>query len=110
MEDQIRFTRVDDEPLLPQLEASIVSVTSLVSLLLGVVVQTRIYLMLSKKKKANTSAAIDQLYLAHNIVSGMCHPPLFVYFAAKPFLFPMSDYIGQPGCIFIMLFMDSFIR
>lgn len=33
-----------------------------------------------------------------------------IYFAAKPLIFPIRDYIGKFGCGFLMLFLDIFIR
>ena len=63
-----------------------------------------------KLRKSDKSAAIDSLFLANNTISIMSHPPLMLYFIANQFLFPMSNYIGIVGCVFLMHFLDVYIR
>jgi hypothetical protein len=104
----IQFIKVEDKPLLEEPEAIILAVLGLVILMVGVIVQTRIWTKLSQT--SDQSSAIKSLFLSHIAVSLSCYPPVIIYFILSFFLFPMSDYIGFYGCIFLVQFLDVFIR
>lgn len=107
---QFYFTKIEDTPLNHFAQRMSVASVALVSLLLGLLVHTKIFFMLKNRKKSNSSRAIDRLFFAHLLYSFVFHPPLFVYYISRNFFYPMSDYIGEIGCAIILLSLDIFIR
>jgi hypothetical protein len=106
--NKIKFLTVEDKPLLETPEAIMLAVLGLVILTVGVVVQSRIWTKLSKTSEK--SSAINSLFLSHTAVTLIFCPPLIIYFILNFFLFPMSDYIGFYGCLFVVHFLDVFNR
>lgn len=126
-----KFVHVEETPYLPTDQAIAASSMSLLTLISGVIVNLRVFKLLWREKQNGCTVAINNLFLMYNIVSLVCHPPLLVkwdfqlslffpsalfclfpqvYFAAKPFIFPIGDFIGESGCGFLLLFLDIFIR
>jgi hypothetical protein len=64
--------------------------------------------MLQKQKSDGTVVVIDRLFRTHNIVNMLCQPMFLIYIIFSFSLFPMVDYIGQPGCIFFSLLIQIF--
>jgi len=106
--NSIQFLKVEDKPLLEESGGITLAVLGIVILMIGVIVQTRIRTKLSQTSEQ--SSAIKSLFLSHIAVSLSCYPPVIIYFILSFFLFPMSDYIGFYGCIFLVQFLDVFIR
>ena len=102
------FLVVEERPLLEETEATILASMASFILLVGVLVQVRIFLILTNSHEKIT--VIEKLFLTNCIVSLICHPPLLIYNIANALYFPISDFIGLPGCVILLLFLDVFIR
>ena len=70
-DESLTFKTVEDQPLFEPQQAAVLASVAVVSLVSGVLIHARIFLMLSRRRKSGTSCAIDTLYLAHNIVRQM---------------------------------------
>jgi hypothetical protein len=107
-DNKIKFLNVEETPLIKRSQGFILAAFSLWILIVGIVVQRRIW-----TKLTNTSdqfSAIKSLFLSYIAVSMTCYPPILIYFILNFFLSPMSDYIGVYGCLFVVHFLDVFIR
>ena len=103
-----RFLIVEEQPLLGPLKASFLTVLGFLILSIGVLIQARIYVMLNKQKSDGTVVAIDRLFRAHNMVNMFCQPTFIVYLLFSFHLFPMVDYVGTAGCVFLSHFLQVF--
>ena len=72
------FLNVEEEPLLGRRDATIITVTAFVTLVIGVHINYRIYNKLAVKKSNSSRTSIDKLFIANNVVSLIGHPPLLV--------------------------------
>jgi hypothetical protein len=95
------FLNVEDQPLLGTMKASILTVQGLLILLFGLLIQARIYVLLHKQKSEGSVVAIDKLFKAHNVVNLICQPIIMLYLIVSFNLFPMIDYVGVSGCVFL---------
>ena len=103
------FLTVEERPLLDSLKAGILTLLGTLILSLGIFIQTRIYFMLRQQKRDGTAVAIDRLFKTNNIVNILCQPTFLIYLIASYNLFPMIDYIGLYGCIFLPQFLQVFM-
>jgi hypothetical protein len=106
--NNIKFLKVEETPLLEKSQAVVLAIFGLIILTVGVLVQTRIWTKLTET--SDKISAIKSLFLSNIAVSLTCCPPVIIYFILSFFLFPMSDYIGVFGCIFVVQYLDVFIR
>ena len=102
------FLSVEERPLLGHPKATVLTIIGIVILFIGLAIQTRIYVMLKKQKRDGTAVLIDRLFKTHNIVNILCQPAFMVYLIISFSLFPMVDYIGEPGCVFFSLLLQIF--
>ena len=105
--DTIYFTNVEDKPLLDAHKNTIVATVCLVIMVVGLLVNFRIYNILAKRRKA---AAMDKLLKSNNIISLFTHPLILVYYIASNTVAPVSDYIGVTGCLLTVHLLDAFTR
>jgi hypothetical protein len=84
-----------------------ISALSLIFLVIGVLLNGRIFNLLSKHKNG---VIIDRLFVSNNILSGLGHSIILSYYASTHMMYPMSDYIGINGCFVIVQILDVFIR
>ena len=105
--DTIYFTNVEDKPLLDAHKNTIVATVCLVIMVVGLLVNFRIYNILAKRRKA---AAMDKLLKSNNIISLFTHPLILVYYIATNTVAPVSDYIGVTGCLLTVHLLDAFTR
>ncbi len=103
------FLTVEESPLLGHPKSTILTILGIIILFVGLVIQARIYVMLKKQKRDGTVVVIDRIFKTYNIVNTLCQPLFIVYWIASFSLFPMVDYIGQPGCIVFSLWLQVFI-
>ena len=102
------FTNVEEKPLMEGYKAGILTFFLLSILLIGVLIQTRIFIMLRKQGSDGSVIAIDRLFKAHNYINMTCLPALIIYLIFSHYLYPMEDYVGLPGCIFFSHFLNVF--
>ena len=76
--DTLTFKNVEEQPLMSTLQATILATVSLVTLVVGVGVNFRIYRLLARRRSSGSCSAIDKLCLVHSLVSLAGHPPLLV--------------------------------
>lgn len=105
--DIFHFTSVEDRPLLESNKNTIVAVVCLMIMIVGLLVNSRVYNILAKPRKA---AAMDQLLKFNNIISLICHPLILIYYIVSTTVSPVSDYIGVAGCLFTVHLLDAFTR
>ena len=105
--DRIHFTNVEVKPLLDADKNIILIIVRLVIMIVGLMVNLRIYKILSKSSKA---AAMDQLLKSNNIISLISHPIILCYYIASNTVSPVSDYIGVVGCLLTVHLLDAFTR
>ena len=79
-----------------------------VILLIGLLIQSRIFYMLRKQGSDGSVIAIDRLFKAHNLVLMLSQPVLIIYLIFSHYLYPMVDYIGLPGCVIFSQFLNVF--
>jgi hypothetical protein len=103
-----QFLVVEEQPLLGTLKAFVLTVIAFCILLVGMLIQARIYVMLNKQKNEGTVAVIDKLFKTHNIINIFCQPTFIVYLMFSFHLFPMIDYVGITGCVFFSHFLQVF--
>jgi hypothetical protein len=103
-----KFLTVEEQPLLGTEKASILTILAFCILSVGILLQARIYVMLNKQKSEGTVAAIDKLFKVHNIINMFCQPTFTVYLMFSFHLFPMVDYVGISGCVFLSHFLQVF--
>ena len=105
--DVIHFITVEEKPILDAQKNIILIVVRLVILVVGLLVNIRIYKILAKRSKA---AAMDKLLKSNNIISLFTHPLILVYYIASNTVAPVSDYIGVTGCLLTVHLLDAFTR
>ena len=105
--DVIHFITVEEKPILDAQKNIILIVVRLVILVVGLLVNIRIYKILAKRSKA---AAMDKLLKSNNIISLFTHPLILVYYIATNTVAPVSDYIGVTGCLLTVHLLDAFTR
>jgi hypothetical protein len=103
-----KFLTAEEQPLLGTEKASILTIIAFCILSVGILLQARIYVILSKQKNEGTVAAIDKLFKVHNIVNMFCQPTFTVYLMFSFHFFPMVDYVGITGCAFLSHFLQVF--
>ena len=107
VQDLIKFSKVEHEPLLSDRESLVIVTLSSIFLFVGVLLNGRIFALLMNR---NNGVIIDKLFLSNTIVSSISHPLVLLYYIASNIFFPMSDYIGSAGCLIMIHFLDVFIR
>ena len=105
--DVIHFITVEEKPILDAQKNIILIVVRLLILVVGLLVNIRIYKILAKRSKA---AAMDKLLKSNNIISLFTHPLILVYYIATNTVAPVSDYIGVTGCLLTVHLLDAFTR
>ena len=103
----VNFITVEEKPILDAQKNIILIVVRLVILVVGLLVNIRIYKILAKRSKA---AAMDKLLKFNNIISLFTHPLILVYYIASNTVAPVSDYIGVTGCLLTVHLLDAFTR
>ena len=103
----VNFITVEEKPILDAQKNIILIVVRLVILVVGLLVNIRIYKILAKRSKA---AAMDKLLKSNNIISLFTHPLILVYYIASNTVAPVSDYIGVTGCLLTVHLLDAFTR
>ena len=101
------FATVEVEPLLGQKETLIIVTLSLVFLCVGILLNCRILTILAGRKNG---MVIDRLMASNTIVSITCHSLVLASYIAGNLYYPMSDIIGNLGCLVGVHFLDTFIR
>ena len=101
------FTSIEDEPLMSGSESLVFVTLSAIFLLIGILLNCRIFTMLSSRKNG---VIIDKLMVSNTVVSTIGHSLVLAYYIASNIVFPMSNYIGVIGCQISAHFMDAFIR
>ena len=102
------FSKVEEKPLMEGFKAATLTTFLLVILLMGLLIQTRIFFMLRKQGSDGSMVAIDRLFKAHNLVLILSQPVFIIYLIFSHYLYPMVDYIGLPGCVFFSHFLNVF--
>ena len=105
--DTIHFNTIEYKPMLDGHKHTILSVVCVVIMVVGLLVNFRIYNILAKRRKA---AAMDKLLKSNNIISLFTHPLILVYYIASNTVAPVSDYIGVTGCLLTVHLLDAFTR
>ena len=103
-----KFLLVEEQPLLAPFRASIITILAFSILSVGILIQARIYVMLNKQKSEGTVVCIDRLFKVHNIINIFCQPPFLVYLMLSFNFFPMVDYVGIAGCVFLSHFLQIY--
>ncbi len=80
------------------------------TLVSGLIINLRFNKILKRKVLGGGATAIDKVYFVNNCLFILGFGPLLVYFIANYNLFPMSDYVGEIGCVYFALLLDQFIR
>ena len=104
-----QFLAVEERPLLGPPKATILTVFGVLILFVGLVIQSKVHVMLKKQKRDGTPVAINRLFKTNNYVTSLCQPAYMIYWIISFSLFPMVDYIGEYGCIFFGLLLQNFI-
>jgi hypothetical protein len=104
-----QFWTVEEQPLLGPPKSTVLSVFGVLILFVGLVIQSRVHLMLKKQKQEGAAVAIDRLFKTNNYVISLFQPAFMIYWIISFSLFPMVDYIGEYGCIFFSLLLQTFI-
>jgi hypothetical protein len=104
---QIQFTSIEDEPLMNKKPALTITILSLIFLLVGVLLNGRIFKLLYRRKNG---VIIDRLFMSNTIISGLGHSIVLLYYSSTYLVYPMSDFIGTFGCLMIIHFLDVFMR
>ena len=102
------FLKVEERPLQEGSKAAILTFFLLIVLVVGLLIQARIFVMLHKQRSDGSVAAIDRLFKTHNYVNMVCQPGFIVYLIFSHYLYPMVDYVGLPGCVFFSHFLLVF--
>ena len=103
-----RFLKVEEKPLMEVFKAATLTSFLVVILLIGLLIQSRIFYMLRKQGSDGSVIAIDRLFKAHNLVPMLSQPVLIIYLIFSHYLYPMVDYIGLPGCVIFSQFLNVF--
>ena len=103
-----RFLKVEEKPLMEVFKAATLTSFLVVILLIGLLIQSRIFYMLRKQGSDGSVIAIDRLFKAHNLVLMLSQPVLIIYLIFSHYLYPMVDYIGLPGCVIFSQFLNVF--
>ncbi len=90
-------------------KATILTVFGVIILFIGLAIQSRVHVMLKKSRRDGTVVAIDRLFKTNNYVICLCQPAYMIYWIISFSLFPMVDHIGEFGCIFFGLLLQTFI-
>ncbi len=72
-----QFILVEETPLMKNLHSWIIVSLAFIILIIGLLINARIYFILSKHKR---DAAIDRLFLSNTIFSLMSHPQILAYY------------------------------
>ena len=102
------FINIEEKPLLPPIKALSLTLLNCFTWVVGLFIQSRIYIMLQKQKRNGIVIVIDKLFKVHNILNIFCYPTFIIYLVASYHLFPMVDYIGTAGCLFFSHFLQIF--
>jgi len=105
--DLVHFITIEDKPMLYGHKNTILTVVCSVIMIVGLLVNVRIYNILMKRSKA---AAMDRLLKINNIISLVSHPLILSYYIASNLVSPVSDYIGVTGCLLTVHLLDAFMR
>jgi len=106
-QSEIKFCHVEDEPLMNKKQSETIVTLSLTFLFIGIVINSRIFMLLSRRKNG---IIIDKLFISNTILSGLVHSIVLANYVGSHLFYPMSDYIGNIGCLTIVHFLDVFIR
>ena len=104
----VNFLKVEEKPLLGGIKACTLTFLLLTILLIGLLIQVRIFFMLRKQQNDQSMLAIDQLFKTHNYVNLVCPPAHIIYLIFSHYFYPMVDYIGLPGCVILSHFLMVF--
>ena len=100
----VNFIHIEEKPLLSTKKTIILTFLGVSNVIIGLLIQIRIYVMLKKQKRDGTAIVINKLFKVHNIINMLCYPAFLIYLVTSYYLFPMVDYIGVGGCEFFSLF------
>ena len=101
------FVRVEDSPLMNPTSNIIIVSSACTILIVGILINGRIYKILSNHTDA---AAVDKILKLNTIISLAMHSVILTFYIAASFLYPMSDYIGHVGCFLCVQVLDVFAR
>jgi len=104
---EIKFFDVEDEPLMNQGQSKTIVTLSIIFLLIGIIINGRFFTLLSRHKNG---VIIDKLFMSNTILSGIGHSVVLTNYACSHLFYPMSDFIGNIGCLTLVHFLDVFIR
>jgi hypothetical protein len=76
--DWIAFVVVEETPLLNMAQSTILSLTALLTLIIGICINSRIVRLLIKWRSSSGRAAIDKLLLVYTTISTISYTPLLV--------------------------------
>ena len=102
------FSKVEERPLLEGSKAASLTILLLIILVIGLLIQARIFVMLRKQRSDGSVAAIDRLFKTHNYVNMLCQPAFIIYLIFSHYFYPMVNYVGLPGCVFFSHFLMVF--
>ena len=67
--------------------------------------------MMTKSKREGSTTEIDRVFTVNSILDCIGYPILLLNMALNNYYFPMSEHFyGKPGCLFIVQFLDSYVR
>ena len=101
------FVSVEDSPLMNPTSNIIIVSSACTILIVGILINGRIYKILSNHTDA---AAVDKILKLNTIISLAMHSVILTFYIAASFLYPMSDYIGHVGCFLCVQVLDVFAR
>jgi hypothetical protein len=88
-DNKIKFLNVEETPLIKRSQGIILAAFSLWILIVGIVVQRRIWTKLTQT--SDQFSAIKSLFLSYIAVSMTCYPPILIYFILNIFWMFSSD-------------------
>ena len=103
------FLLTEEVPLMSHIKAILCTSISMVMMVIGFFIQIRIFVMLNRQKTSGTVIVIDRLFKVHNVINLVCQPLILIYNMASYNIFPMVDYVGIYGCIFLSHFLHRFL-
>ncbi len=74
----VEFTLVEETPLLQPHQRYIAFTTATLTMVIGILVNIKVFKLLWIKQRNKTNSVINKLYLTYNVVSLILHPPLLV--------------------------------
>ena len=104
----VNFVHIEEKHFLSTNKTIVLTFLGVSNLIIGLLIQIRIYAMLQKQKGDGTTIVINKLFKVHNIIYMFCYPAFLIYLVTSYYLFPMVDYIGIVGCVFFSHLLHIF--